>query len=87
MDLKIDGKNNKNKTFKVDFSKEEIILKSYFELYFFNVNDVSKQIEEITKTMLENGFYLSSSKFNMYSKMNKFYYRIVYRMVVNVENN
>jgi hypothetical protein len=83
MDLKIDGKNNKNKIFKVDFSKEEIILKSYFELYFFNVKDVSKQIEDITKTMLDKGFYLASSKFNMYSKMNKFYYKIVYRRVVN----
>jgi len=83
MDLKIDGKNNKNKTFKVDFSKEEIILKSYFELYFFNVKDVSKQIEDITKIMLDKGFYLASSKFNMYSKMNKFYYKIAYRRVVN----
>ena len=87
MDLKIDGKNNKNKIFKVDFSKEEIILKSYFELYFFNVKDVSKQIEDITKTMLDKCFYLASSKFNMYNKMNKFYYKIVYRRVVNVENN
>jgi hypothetical protein len=83
MDLKIDGKNNKNKTFKVDFSKEEIILKSYFELYFFNVKDVSKQIEDITKIMLDKGFYLASSKFNMYSKMNKFYYKIVYRSCLN----
>ena len=83
MDLKIDGKNNKNKIFKVDFSKEEIILKSYFELYFFDVKDVSKQIEDITKTMLDKGFYLASSKFNMYNKINKFYYKIVYRRVVN----
>jgi len=81
--VKIDGKNNKNKTFKVDFSKEEIILKSYFELYFFNVKDVSKQIEDITKIMLDKGFYLASSKFNMYSKMNKFYYKIVYRSFLN----
>ena len=83
MDLKIDGKNNKNKTFKVDFSKEEIILKSYFELYFFNVKDVSKQIEDITKTMLDNGFYLTSSKFKMFIKINRFYYNIVYRRFEN----